>query len=269
MSEKKQHDKLIDSIIESLGDEVEDIDELHSGETQAEETEGEVSESAETEKWDGKERRTVGVRKRYVTLATFLIIFAVIGMISSAIFVRDTADRIISRQALKDEFALFVYPVVINDPASFDSVDNLPSSTIITCAIWKILLTGDRTNYTSEGGIMYIPETDVESSAHSIFGIGKFDHRSVSRFGIEFIYNFDNKNYAVQEDVRLFNYSPYIADISNSGDLYTVTVDYVEPSLLAVAGIEQDTQPSKRRIYTISRSSGRMAIKSIRVAEVE
>jgi len=265
--EKKQLDKLIDSVMESFSDEFEDIEELNL--TEQEDSQETPAEPEEEKKWDGVERRTAQIRKLFVTLAVVMMFFSVIGVVNSVVFVKDTAQRIISRQALKDEFALFVYPVVINDPPAFDSVDNLQASTIITCSVWRIILTGDTSRYNTDSGLMFVPEVDVESAAYSIFGIGKFDHRSVFSFGIEFRYNDVNKNYEIPENSTVFSYSPLITEVTNVGELHTVTIDYMEPSPLVVAGIVQENRPAKRMVYTISRSGGRMKINSIQVAEVE
>ncbi|MCL1866737.1 MAG: hypothetical protein FWF82_04940 [Oscillospiraceae bacterium] len=266
--EKKQRDKLINSVMESLGealgDDGKDIEEID--ESEEIDVGPFVAESAFS-------RASAGTtNKFFVILAVFMLIFSVIGVINTYDFVYDKITDIRDRKALKEEFALFVYPVVNYDPPLFNSVESLQSTTIISCAVWKIILIGDKSNYTTDSGVLYIPEADVESAAYSLFGnslfeSGKFDHKSVSGSGGgAFLYNADNKNYAVNENLLTFTYSPMIKSLSNDGDLYTVEIDYMAPTLLQIAGIEHENEPTKSRVYTILRSGGKMSIQSIQPA---
>jgi hypothetical protein len=264
--DKKQLDKLIDSVMASLEDEAEEIDEALDGnktdlsEEAAENPEEGDEEGAEQEKGAKPQPLTPATNRFFVTLAIFVVFFSIIGLIVSVDFVSEKITDIRERTALKNEFALFVYPVVINDPPAFSSVDDLQPSTIITCALWKIVLTSDKV-YNTEEGFVFIPETDVELAANSIFGIGSIDHRSVFGPGFEFIYNDENKNYRVPENAQLFSYSPLITSVTNVGELYTVTIDYMPSSPLAVAGIEHEIEAVKTLVYTISRTRDSNVVK--------
>ena len=208
-------------------------------------------------------------RKIYVSIAVIMLFFSVIGFISSVTFVINTATDIRERRALKEEFALFIYPVVINDPPAFDSVDNLLPQTIITSALWKIILTGDKSNYTTDIGVIYVPAADVELSARSIFGTGTLEHQSVSSHGTQFIYSEHGKNYEIPANPTLFSNSPLVTSVTNIGEMYTVTVDYIAPSPLSVAGIKHNSEPIKTMIYTISRTREKTTIDSIQATAFE
>jgi hypothetical protein len=258
---REQREKIIDSVIDSFKDE-EAADYFYEAEIIQPVPELTTSEEKEVVKvvkiTDDKE-----IKRVYVVISVFLIVFALIGVISTIEFTSGRVAELRNRTALKEEFAAFVYPVVINDPPSFDSVDNLQSSTIINSAVWKIILTGDKSNYSTDMGVFYIPAADVELAARSIFGTGGLEHRSVSSRGIQFIYSSQNNNYEVPENPPLFSYSPLITNVENVGELYTVTIDYMMPSPLAIAGIEHDNEPIKTMVYTISRTRERMTINSI------
>jgi len=210
-----------------------------------------------------------GVRRIYVTIAVLLIFFSIIGVINSTMFLQDRIGDIRDRKALKDELALFVYPVVINDPPAYDSVDNLMDSTIINSAIWKIILTEeDKSRYASDIGVIYIPVYDVELAARSIFGTVPQNHISVHG-AVQFIYSEQNNHYEIPENPILFSYSPLITEVTNVGGLYTATVDYIAPSPLAIAGIQREEEPIKTMIYTISRNGDTKTINSIANVEFE
>ncbi|MCL1903575.1 MAG: hypothetical protein FWF94_04075 [Oscillospiraceae bacterium] len=262
----KNHGKLGDAL---TGDE--EISEIFNIELQASDENTELQASEETIQSGEIVQLPVmrAPRKIYVTLSIFMIFFSIIGVVFSVFFVKGVVTDIVERRALKDEFALFIYPVVINDPPAFDSVDNLRPVTIITSAIWKIILTGDKSNYDTDMGVIYIPYADVEIAARSIFGTGTLEHQTVSTHGIQFIYSDQNNNYEVPVNPTLFSNSPLITLVENIGETYTVTVDYIAPSPLRVAGIVQESEPIKTMIYTISRNSEKMTIDSIQAAAFE
>jgi hypothetical protein len=264
--EKKQREKIIDSVLNSIESALEhegDVEEI--GEILLEEKEPSDEQAASALGEKPPEPSSAAVRWFFVSIAAVMLFFSVIGVIYSVGFVRDRVVDIRDRHALREEFAAFVYPVVINDPPAFGSVNNLQPTTIISCAIWKIILFGDKSNYSPDAGVIYVPAADVERSASSIFGTGSLNHQSVSSLGIDFIYSAQSNNYQVPENPPLFANSPLVTDVTNIGESYTVTVDYMAPSPLAIAGIEHEIEPTKTMIYNISRTRDRMTINSIQV----
>lgn len=85
----------------------------------------------------------------YLVFAIFIIIMSVIGMISTVRFISGQIESLADQTALKNEIALFIYPVVTVDPPAFASAGEIPESVVIESAIWKIVLTGDTANYES------------------------------------------------------------------------------------------------------------------------
>ncbi|MDR0223111.1 MAG: hypothetical protein LBI38_06235 [Oscillospiraceae bacterium] len=253
--QKKQREKIMDAVMGELGEAFdEDVNEIY-----------EVHESG-GEPEEAKGAGTAG-RRIFMSLAVFMMFFSIIGVISTVRFVSGVVGDIADKKALKNEFALFVYPVVINDPPAYDSVDNLPSVTIITCAIWKIILTGNTANYERDLGQMRIPAVDVELSARSIFGTGSFTHENAGNFEVHFVYAEEENTYLVPENPVFLSYSPVISEITNIGELYTVTVEYMAASPLSIAGIEFENKPIKTMVYTISRTKDKMSIDSIKFAD--
>jgi hypothetical protein len=102
---------------------------------------------------------------------------------------------------------------------------------------------------------MSIPENDVEMAVRSIFGSG-FDIRHVSAGNIvsPFLYDAETKSYTVPENPPFFTFSPRVSEISSSGDVYRVVVEYIAPSPQLIVGIEYEPQPVKTMIFTITRS---------------
>ena len=265
---EKEQLKKLHGLEDALKGDDEEISEIYNIELK---TDSETTDDADTAGEIIKLPITRAPRKIYVTIAVVMLFFSIIGAIVSINFVKNTITDIREQKSLKEEFALFIYPVVINDPPSFSSVDNLRPQTIITSAIWKIILTGNKDNYAVDMGAIYVPAADVELSAHSIFGVGiqEDEHQTVSTHGIQFIYSSQNKRYEIPVNPTLFSNSPLVTSIRNIGEVYIITVDYIAPSPLRIAGIENDSEPIKTMIYTISRTRERMTITSIQAAEFD
>lgn len=204
----------------------------------------------------------------YLVFAVFVIIMSIVGIVSTCIFVKNGISDIVNQTGLKNDIALFLYPVVSVDPPECDEVKELPSTIVVESAIWRIILTGDNSNYEKQyNTYMYVPAVDVEYSIRAIYGSSAvIQHQTVGGADASFIYNSDTNSYLVPINPRYSAYSPRITEISSVGELYTVKVDYIPPSALAVEGIEFENSPTKTMVYTLSMSKNTMTVHSIKNA---
>lgn len=202
----------------------------------------------------------------YLVFAVFIIIMSVIGVISTVRFIAEQVESLADQTALKNEIALFLYPVVTVDPPEFASAGEIPESVVIESAIWKIVLTGDTTNYEKlYNTYMYVPAVDVEFAARTLFGSeAQITHQTVGSTGSAFSYDEERNTYLVPITPRYTAYSPSVTSISNVGELYTVRVDYLPPTALAIEGIKLDSSVTKTMEFTLSKSKSSMTIHSLR-----
>lgn len=206
--------------------------------------------------------------KFYLIFAIFIIIMSIIGVYSTVSFVANGISEIANQTSLKNDIALFIYPVVAVDPPAFTSVEEMPSSVAIESALWRIILTGDTSNYEKlYNTYMYVPAVDVEFNIRSLFGNGAvISHQTVGSASTSFTYNEDTNTYLVPISPRYTAYSPVITEISNVGELYTVRVKYMPPTALAVEGITLQESATKEMEYTLSKSKNSMTLHSIKNA---
>lgn len=204
--------------------------------------------------------------KLYLVFAVFVIVMSIIGMISTVSFFSGIISNIANRTELKNELALFLYPIVAVDPPDCDTVDELPSTIVVESAIWRIILTGDNSNYEKlYNTYMYVPAIDVEFSVRSIYGNSvQIQHQTVGSMDTTFTYVESMNSYLVPINPHYAAYSPRITDVSNVGELYTVTVEYIPPSALAVEGIEFESNAQKTMVYTLSKSKNVSTLHSIK-----
>ncbi len=248
--EHKEHETILSSLAGALDEDYSEIEEVMSPQQPSETT---------------KTKYPVS-QKIFFCVGVFILAMAIVGIVSTVNFTANFIGEIADQTSLKNEFAVFVYPVVASDPPAFENIEDLPSSTIINCSIWQIVLSGNTENYEIvDEYFMSVPEIDVEAAAASLFGYGfVMEHQTVGFGNTVFEYVADTKSYTVPINPALNSYSPRITELSNVGELYTVTVEYMPPSALAIAGIETENDPDKTMIYTISKSKGKMTINSIR-----
>ncbi len=219
-----------------------------------------------TESGSDEEKVQERPKRFYLVFAVFVIIMSVIGVISTVNFISGVVSNIANRTDLKNELALFLYPIVSVDPPDCDDVTDLPSTTVIEAAIWKIILTGDNSNYEKQyNTYMYVPAIDVEFSVRSMFGNSvEIKHETVGTMDITFTYYEEMNSYLVPINPHYTAYSPRVTDVTNIGETYTVTVEYIPPSALSVKGIEFETAAVKTMVYTLSKSRSSIVLHSIR-----
>lgn len=207
-------------------------------------------------------------RTALFALGVVTILLAIVGLITTVKFSIGVVKDIVNQTALKNEFAVFLYPMVITDGPAFEAAESAPSSVVINAAIWRIIMNGDTDKYENDGTNMTVSEIDVESSAAALFGYGaNIEHQTVGLGATVFEYNAASKSYLVPLDPNYNTYWPRVTEISNVGELFTVTVEYMPPSMFATEGMDYQLEPDKIMVYTVSRTASSMTINSLRYSE--
>ena len=123
---------------------------------------------------------------------------------------------------------------------------------------------GDNNNYEKlYNTYMYVPAVDVEFAARTLYGSSvKIQHQTVGSTSTAFTYIENSNSYLVPISPRYTAYSPVVTKVSSVGELYTVTVDYMPPTALAIEGIKLENSTTKTMVYTLSKSKNNMTIHS-------
>ena len=90
------------------------------------------------------------VYKRQV-FGGIVLIFAVIGVIATVLFLSRTAVQLAGNNREKDTYEWLITPVVLQDPPTFESPDKLIDSTIITAGVWRLIMNEDTDVYKRQG----------------------------------------------------------------------------------------------------------------------
>ena len=86
-------------------------------------------------------------RRFFFIFAVFVIIMAIIGCFSTVRFAVECTGNLMDNTSLKNEFAQFIFPVVINDIPTFENTSELRNTAMLNSAIWNILINKDTTPY--------------------------------------------------------------------------------------------------------------------------
>lgn len=204
-------------------------------------------------------------RKLYMLFGVVVTILAIVGLVSTIGFAVDKVKAFADNTQQKNEFAKFVYPIVICDPAPFNQTIKLRSDTMITAALWDVILYEDKTKYETEFDMIIVPEVDVEQHCTKLFGTGlSVEHQSVLGADIQFYYDETIKSYRVPSNPKFFTYSPYVEEITRVGERYTLLVGYVSPTPAWLTLDENDEPVSDKYMeYIVSKRGDEMTLVAI------
>ncbi len=198
----------------------------------------ELTEKLEPEKTPAKrKRKRRRGRVRYAAPLGFLVLlFALIGVISTIIGAVDLVKTWSDDTPLKEELSLFLDPVMQMCPPPFeDAGDTEDQDTLMMAAIYDIAETerirqlrekDDTCLYELEETMwrMIVPQADVESSFAVLFGAETIrEHKTVG----EAEYDAAAQCYYVPLTLSTSGYVPVLDTVKKSGDVYTVRVAYV------------------------------------------
>ncbi len=205
----------------------------------------------------------------YFILGIFIIVMSVIGIISTVGFISDKIGNIVDNTDQKNEFAKFIYPIVICDPPTFDQTAKLKNETIISAAIWDIILYEDKSKYSLDFDYIIVPEVDVEQHAAKLFGSGlNLSHTTIASSDISFYYDNELSCYRIPENPKYFTYSPYIEEIKKVGESYTLTVGYVSPTPAWLTLTSDDTPlPEKYVDYVVQKRNTSYTLVAIKASD--
>ncbi len=215
------------------------------------------------------ENKTEAKKKVNFIIGILFTFFAVLGFVCSIVFCVNTVRNFADNTKQKNEFAEYIYPIVICDPAPFDESIKLRNDTMITAAIWDIILYEDKSKYTAEFDYIIVPEVDIEQHATKLFGTGlSFTHDSILGSDIQFYYEPDIKSYRIPVNPKYFTYSPVVEDIQKSDNTYTLLVGYLSPSpsWLTMTTDKKPT-PDKYVKYIVTEQNGAKYLSAIQQVE--
>lgn len=159
-----------------------------------------------------------------------VLIFAVIGLISTIWFLSHTAVKLAGNNKEKSRYEWLITPVVLQDPPTFESPDKLIDSTIITAGVWRLIMNEDTSKYPADQmNFISVPQSDIEVQIKALFGDVKYTHQSVGDTELFITYDEENKCYVFPAVPHVLAYTPEVQEIVKEDDKIILTVGYIPP----------------------------------------
>lgn len=176
-----------------------------------------------------RKKKPARVSRRVAVFGTVVLIFAIIGVVATAIGITKVTTDIIENKSQKEMFKRTVFPLVILDPPAFDSIDKLDSRAILSAGIWDFIMFEDKSKYVKDDlGNMTVPDVDIEAHITKVFGKSAvIEHQELTDSEMQILYDPEGKVYMIPSAASMMSYVPHIEKVSRKGDEYTVTVGYV------------------------------------------
>lgn len=209
-------------------------------------------------------------RKFYFGFAVFVVILAIIGLITCVRLAVIGIRGLVDNTSLKNELTRFILPAVAIDISSFGNEGELSNSAKINCSIWEILLSENHVEYkgsTSDG--YTIPEYNIEVTCKELFGSDvTITHQSVGYGEARFTYDSENHVYRCLRNLRSLSYVPRITEMTENNGVYTLMVDYLPPTISMVTdSLGVEATPDKTMIYTITRQDKKNILTSVEFSD--
>lgn len=171
-------------------------------------------------------------RHRYgVAVGSVVLLLALVGVVFLAV----TAGRAIYHTAT-DDSALRAYdewlaPVVMQDPAPFESIDQADPDMVMTASLWSAVSSSGPDAFTTydDQGRTLVPLGEVEKACKALFGPDcTVQARTPEQ---ETFFTFDNTDnqFHVAPFSTQSSYQPYTESARRSGDSEILRVGYVSP----------------------------------------
>ena len=132
-------------------------------------------------------------------LGSIILILAAVG----AIFLISTAVRVVqnalSNSSEQEEMENTLLPILMFDPAPFDSLESADPLMLLQSSIWSAVLSDTSGKYTIElGQSLNVAETDVDAAAIRLFGPDvKLNHQTFGELDLSYYYNESSRSYSI------------------------------------------------------------------------
>lgn len=169
-------------------------------------------------------------KKSHVGLGVFVTLLAVFGVVALVVFGSGMVKKMLNKTDEKKEWASLVYPMVVIDIPEFTDVSRLDSKQVVFAAVWELYRNEtDKDKYqVDDYGYMTVPQSEIESYVRKIFGTkAKVKHQTINDLQFDIQYDSESKTYLVPSNLTA-PYVPRVKDIKHKGDVYTITVEYIE-----------------------------------------
>lgn len=210
---------------------------------------------------DGDEMATRSKRTRRrisAFIGGVVILFVVMVVVSVLSTVITGFSNIGSTNEKKVEYSEFITPVVLNDPAPFESIDKAENQMLLESAIWRVLGEMSATEdyeYTYDATRkIVVPADDVAEAGRELFGNEvQLDMNVLSESDGSAIYYYDSIDNSFHISTGgVLGPAPVITKIAQKSDYISLIVGYVNQDEMTLTSSDDDIECYKYMEYVLA-----------------
>lgn len=215
-------------------------------------------------------------RKYAAPLGGIFIILAVVGVITVVIVAIALTWQMLDNTSEKEMFEEKIQPVVMFDPAPFDSPSDIPNDSLLRYCMWVTLSSERAQEYSYVGSDLLVPASELDVAARSLFGDAvTLTHETFTDYIVSYRYALDEEietvnelgetqmvkvenAYLVTPGTEMYVFTPQVQEITKNGDYYSLLVHYLSPPNAWTTIFAGDRAGSyeKNMIYVMERVDG-------------
>jgi len=184
---------------------------------------------------------------------SIVLILAAVGAAFLIFTAVKAIKNLVNNSSQSEEMENTILPVLMFDPAPFDSLDTADPIMLLQSSIWSAVLSDTSGKYTLElGQSLNVAETDVDAAAVKLFGPDvKLSHQTFGELELSYYYNESGHAYYIPLYSQVGVYVPQIENIQKGeNDSYTLTVGYVSPGNGVTVSLDVSAnEPDKYMLY--------------------
>lgn len=182
-----------------------------------------------------------------------VLFLAAIGAVFLIVTAVKAIQNLMTNSSQREEMETTLLPILMFDPAPFESLDTADPVMLLQASIWSAVLGDTSGKYTIElGQSLNVAETDVDAAAVRLFGPDvKLTHQTFGELDQSYYYDESNRAYSIPLYSQVGVYVPKIEDIQKGeNDSYTLTVGYVSPGNGVTVSLDvTSNDPDKYMLY--------------------
>lgn len=172
-----------------------------------------------------------GHRRYGVAAGSFVLIFALIGVVFLAVFIGGEIHKSMTDDSELRAYDKFLAPVVLLDPKPFDSPERADETMVMTASLWRAIGTKGGDGYTTydDEGRTTVPLSDVTLACEALFGPDCQLSAKTPDEDTFFEFNDEDSQFHVVPYSTLGAYTPYVESSYRDGDALVLRVGYLSP----------------------------------------
>lgn len=208
-------------------------------------------------------------KKLATNLGRMCVILALVGIVALFIWFKSYVTSVVKNRDEMIKYEKFILPVVMMDPVPFDDASQVDKEVALQIAMWDSLLGENRENFAyDENGMLLVPATDLDVSAHKLFGEGlALNHATFYDADGTYLYDPDIMAYRVPSMAKV-SYTPYVESVTKTPEKTILKVGYVPPGNMWSTKLEEsddrEIRADKYMFYDLYKGEDGYYIGSIR-----